>query len=284
MAKTWKEILSDKANFADDVQVTINGEAVTIGQLRAHDAAHGGETATLLQARETEIASREARTAAAQQKLADIMEAVAKSTGMTFDQIVSGDTAAAQAAAAKFRAAAGAAGITATPSGEIDWATDPIYKPINDRYAPLVQAADGLQKAMRAGATVMQNDRARMAWLEFKLDNPEAAKKLKYDDAVKLAVDKGYLDEVGFPNVRKALEDLAAPGMSAARDEENKKKWTEEGAAAERARMFGAASKPGGMGTAGVEFEPTPANGKVPTIAEALNKAMTDPAVMGMVN
>src|ERR1700749_2142500 len=110
----WNKLLSDKATYPDDLTVEINGEKVTIGALREHNASTQGETATALQARETAIAERETKTARAAERLANIVEGVAKTTGLTFDQIISGDTAAAQAAAAAVRDQAGREGIRTT--------------------------------------------------------------------------------------------------------------------------------------------------------------------------
>lgn len=282
----WKKLLSDKATYPDDLTVEINGEKVTIGALRTHNAASQGETANALQARETAIAERETKTSRAAERLATIVETIATTTGLTFDQIIAGDTAAAKAAADKVREQAGREGIRTT-DGAIDWTKDPIYAPVDARFKPMEAGFNNMQAALRAGLGVVQNDRTELAYLRFRVENPELAKGLKYEDAVKLAVDKNYKDDVGFPDVRKALGELAAPKEL----EANKTKWESDaekrGYDKARAEMMGGVGQPAGQGAAGMEFVPTPDKpaGKVSSIADQLTKALNDPDILrsGMV-
>jgi hypothetical protein len=278
----WAKLFADKATYPDDLKFNLNGTEVSLGDLRAHNTKTQGDTATALQARETAIAQREEKTTRATERLANIMENVAKTTGLSFDQILAGDTAAAQAAATRIREQAGREGIHANEGGELDWTKDPIYAPVDARFKPVELAMQQTQAALRAGLGVVQNDRTELAYLRFKVDNPDLAKGLKYEDAVKLAVDKGYKDEVGFPNVSQALNELAAPGISKTEKEAEYKRGIDEGRAAARAEMMGNTGLPAGSGAAGMEFVPTPdaKPGKVSSIADQLNKAMADPEMM----
>lgn len=278
----WAKLLADTATYPDSLEFTINGQSVKLGDLRAHNTKTQGDTAAKLQQRESELATRESRTVAAQERLANIIEQVAKSTGLTFEQIVQGDTAAAQAAAARIRQQAGAEGI-ANVDGKIDWTKDPIYAPINERLSPIETTQGQLQQALRAGMTVIQADRAELAWLRFQVNNPELAKKLKYDDAVKKAVDAGYKDQWGFPDVSKAITELSQPHITDADKLNEYERGKREGAEAARKELMGGLPQPGGGGAAGFEFESAPdpnAGKKVVSIAEKLAQAMNDPDIL----
>ena len=282
MALDWKKLFSDKATYPDTTIIKIGDQDVTIGDLRQHNEASNGETLKTLTDRDTELKTREEKTARAQQRLADIMEAVAKTTGLSFDQIIAGDSAAAVRAAAAIREQAAREGIHKTGAGEVEWESDPIYAPVDKRLKPIEATQSQIQGALRAGLTVMQNDRTRLDWIQFRLDHPDLAKGLKYEDAVKLAVDKGYKDDVGFPDVGKALTEMAAPGVSKSERDAEYKRGREEGAAEARRELMGSTGLPAGGGTAGMELLPAPDKnaGKVASIAEQLNKAMTDPDIL----
>lgn len=282
MAIDWKKLFGDTASYPDDVKITIAGEEVTLKDLRAHNTATHGETLKTLTEREAKLNERETRTTAATQRLADIVETVSKTTGMTFEQIIAGDTAAAQAAAAAVRDRANKEGIRATGDGKIDWDTDPIYSPVQARLKPIEANQVGLTNAFKAGIKALQDDRSELAWLRFKVDNPDLAKKLKYEDAVKLAVDSNYKDEYGFPDIRKALSDLSGPVVQGDATAAAKAEGEKAGYERARAELAGSVGMPAGGGTAGLEFQPSPAAnaGKVTSIAEALNKAIQDPDIL----
>jgi len=274
----WKTILSDRNTYGDDVQITINGQAVTLGALRQHNEATKGETMATLTQRQSELDARDAQVRNAQTKLAEIVEGVSRATGLTLEQMLAGETPAAAAAAGAVRREAAGAGVGVGADGQIDWNTDPIYSPVQRRLAPIEGTINQQTQALRAGLRAMQEDRAVTRFLLWKQEHPEA--KVKLEDAVKLAVDKNYKDEFGFPNVQMALDEIAQPSIAADREKKIREEAMAEGEAKARAEMMGGVTQPAGAGTAGMEFEPASANGKVPTIAEQLSKAFNDPAML----
>lgn len=280
----WKKVLSDKTTYPDNLELTLNGEQVTVGSLREHNIATQGETATALQQREAVLTTRERTQEEATTRLANIVERISQSTGLSFNELIAGDSAAAVAAAARIKAEADRAGITATGDGKIDWKTDPIYSPVDARLSPIEAGIQSLTAAVKASLQVYGNDRPRIAYNQIRLDNPDATKGIKFDDAVKHAVEKGYKDEVGFTDVVRAMQDLMQPGLTKNREEELVKTAEEKGYAKARAEMLGGAGQPAGGGAAGLEFVAAPdkPSGRPASIADQLSKALSDPDILRM--
>lgn len=281
MAINWKELLTDAAKYPDTLVLKVNGEDVTLKDLRDYDKQTNGEAAQRLAA----IEQREGNTNRAADRLVGIIENVARITGFKPEEIISGDPAALQAQMA-VRMAARKEGITVNAAGEIDWAKDPIYAPVDARFKPLEANVNGAVQALKASVGVYGNDRPRYDWLEFKLDNPELAKNLKYADVVAHAVKQGYKDEIGFVDIKRALTDMTQPALAEKAKTAEFERGKREGEAAARAAMMGATGQPGAGGVAGIEFQTNPdggagaSGGRVKSIAETLQAAMNDPDIM----
>lgn len=277
----WAEILADPAKFPDDANININGTAVTLGTIRQQNAESQGRLQQQLQQRETELTQRQTQLDNGVNKLATIVTNISTKTGLSVDQIVSGEI------PDNLRATAvRAAGETIDPGTGKPVREDPLYAPIFKEFEPLIRDMGLAKTGLAAVLTQYKEDRPRLEWLDFTVNEKPADAKLnlKYEDAVQQAVQKGYTDKVGFPDVRRvARESLGTVQAESAKTAEYERglKAGREQAQKDQLAQLGR----GSTGIAGAEFSSKPAapegkQGQVVKITEQLNKAFSDPTIL----
>lgn len=275
MARKIKDLLANKAEFPDDMRVTIAGEEISFGELRRQDAESQGEISRSLQTRATELDQKEALQARAVTTLATVLENVSRTTGLSYDQLVSG-----QVPENLRETVAATVANTRTTSG-VALKDDPLYKPVFDYLAPMQEDLGNVKKAVGTAIGAYVNDRARLTYLEMK-DSGELPEgfKMPYKEALQLAVNKGYKDDIGAPDVARAMREAAGPVSTKAAEDARYNAGIEEGrkqAAMDSLQRLGAPQS----GSGGIHFEPA-ADGKTQktaSIADKLNEAFSDPTI-----
>lgn len=278
----WTKILGDKAAYPDDVKFTINGQEVTLGAIRTQNAQSQGELERKLTERQTKQDQRERAQQSATDNLARIVENVQKATGLSVEQIVQGQI------PANMRTAVQQATLATTTAGGTALKDDPLYAPIVAELEPIRGDIASTRNALGQALGVYKNDRARLDFMEWhQFDKPTGADvKITFDEAVTAAVTKGYKNTEGWPDVKRAMNDLAQPVVAQRHDEDLKTRYIEEGRRLAQAEMAARQGQPTfGMGemtppqTASVDFsgKPGPAGSQVKTIAAQLNEAFNDP-------
>jgi hypothetical protein len=109
--------------------------------------------------------------------------------------------------------------------------------------------------------------------------------KMSFTDALQLAVNKGYRDDAGTPDVARAMRESSAPMGAKAIEEQRYQDGISEGRRQAQLDQLAQLGQPQpGVGGIQADVQPPSAGGKaekVPTIAEQLNKAFADPAIAG---
>jgi hypothetical protein len=276
----WAKILGDKTAYPDDVKFTINGVEVTLGAIRTQNAQSQGELERRLTTRQSELDTRNTNLDTATANLARIVENVQAATGLSVDQIVRGDI------PENMRTRVATATRETRTEGGHALKDDPLYAPIFAELAPMRDDIVGTRRALGQALGVYSNDRARldyMEWHQFK--KPKGADvNVTLADALQTAVSKGYKNQEGWPDVPRALDELAGPVVAQKSQEEIRQQGIEEGrrlAAAENAARQGQPTWGGEPITpvAGVDMsgKPDSTNNHPKSIADQLTAAFQDP-------
>jgi hypothetical protein len=282
----WAKILSDKGAYPDDVKFTINGVEVTLGAIRTQNAQSQGELERRLTTRQTELDTRGTNLDTATANLARIVENVQKATGLTVDQIVQG-----QIPEHMRQTVALATRETRTEAGHA-LKDDPLYAPIIAELDPIRRDLQGTRHALGQALGVYSNDRARldyMEWHQFK--KPKGADvNVSLDQALQTAVSKGYKNQEGWPDVTRALDELAGPVVAQKSQEEVRQQGIEEGRRLAQAEMAARQGQPtwGGepitsVASVDMSGKPDPTHNHPKSIADQLNTAFADPKMFSQV-
>jgi hypothetical protein len=282
----WAKILSDKAAYPDDLKFAINGQEVTLGAIRTQNAASQGEIERKLTERETQLNTRATNMDAATGNLAKIVENVQRVTGLGVEDIIAG-----RIQEHLRETVASATRETRTASG-VALKDDPLYAPIIAELEPMRNDLRQTRQGLGQALTVYQNDRARLDHLEWHtFKKPKNADvNITLDQALQTAVSKGYKNREGWPDVTRALDELAGPVVAQKSQEEVRQAGIEEGRRLAQAEMASRQGEPTwGNGAplptaAGVDFsgKPDPTNNHPKTIAQQLDAAFNDPKMTQM--
>lgn len=282
----WAKILGDRAAYPDDVKFTINGQEVTLGAIRTQDAASHGEIERRLTARQAQLDQVGRNQEQATENLARIVENVQRATGLSVDQIVSGQI------PENLRSTVATATRETRTAGGQALKDDPLYAPILAELEPIQRDLQITRNALGQSLGVYQNDRARLDYMEWHtFKKPKGADvNVSLDQALQHAASKGYKNREGWADVPRALDELAAPAAAKVTEEQLKTQYIEEGRRQVQAEMAARQGQPtwGGEPTpttpAGVDFSGTPdkSNNHPKSIAEQLNAAFNDPKMTQM--
>lgn len=278
----WKAVIADKAKYPDTAEFELMGEKLTFGELRRQNAASQGEIETRLNARESELNRKQQMQEQAVTTLANVLDHVSKVTGLTYDQLVKGEI------PANLReTVTRAAGETRTPAG-VPLREDPLYKPLFDEaIAPMSKDVDLLKRTLGTAISAYGNDHTRLAFLDYMMSGDKPADfKPKFEDALQLAVNKGYKEEgTGFPDVTRALREMAGPIQAKAEKTSEYERGLAEGRKQAERDSLALLTQPS-PGTGGISFESKPdhqpgtqGGHKVQSIREKLNEAFNDPEI-----
>lgn len=274
----WTQILGDRNKYPDDAKLTINGTEVTLGQIRTQNAQQGGEIERRLTQRQAELDQTARQQQQATDNLASIVDNVQRVTGLSVEDIIAGRIP--QHLAGRAVAAAGA-----TPNAQgVPLSEDPLYKPVFDHFAPLTADVSNVKQVLGVALNTYKNDRARLDYMEYmQFKRPNEDFKVPFEEAVNLAVTKGYKNAEGWPDVTRAMDDLAAPVRAKVVEGDVRKQAFEEGrraALAEQASSFGQPTL--GGSAAGMDFSSSPDNKgeRTKTIREQLDAAFKDPSIL----
>lgn len=277
----WAQILANKAQYPDDLKFTINGQEVSLGVIRTQNDQSQGEIERRLTTRQQELESVSRQQAAATDNLARIVDNVQRVTGLSVEDIVAGRI------PENLRQTVQQTTLATQTAAGVPLAEDPLYAPIVRELQPIRRDIDLVRNGLGQALNTYREDRARLDYMDWRMSH-----KLPDDfnvtskQAVELAVQKGYRNEVGWPDVNRALDELAAPVHAKLNEEQLAQKYRAEGrqqALAEQAANMGQPTLGGGMTTAagGVDFSGAPDKGeRVSSIREQLNKAFQDPAML----
>jgi hypothetical protein len=278
VAVEWKAVIDDKAKYPDDATFTLAGENITFAELRRQNTASRGELEQTLTTRSQELDMREATQRRAVDTLARVLENVSARTGLSYDQLVKGEIPANMRSTVQTLTRE-----TKTDAG-VALRDDPLYKPLFESVlAPMQNDMNLVKTGLGQAIGAYKNDHTLLTWLNFVMtgDKPEGFN-AKYEDALQVAVNKGYKDELGFPDVARAAKDLASPIAAKVDTAKTRKEGFDEGYKAARSEFAGQLGQPQ-PGTGGISFEPTPAASggvkKVQTIREKLGEALADPTI-----
>lgn len=286
----WAKILGDRAAFPDDVKFTLNGQEVTLGAIRTENDASQGALQQQLTVRQQQLDQREQLQNQATENLARIIENVERQTGLTAQQIISGQI------PEHLRASVQQATLNTKTAGGTRLADDPLYAPIVAELVPMRSRIEQTANALGTALGVYKNDRARLDWTEWNVfEKPQGADlKITFDQVVNHAVNRGYNGQDGWPDIKRAANELAAPTVQQAQQAKSKDEWIAEGRRLERADQASRQGQPNFGGgdmlstAASVEFTTKPdaktGTSRTKTIAEQLNQAFDDPKMFAAVN
>jgi hypothetical protein len=283
----WAKILGDRATYPDDVKFTINGVEVNLGTIRTQNAASQGDLERKLNERQTQLEGVARNQEQATENLALIVENVQRATGLSVDQIVSGQI------PENLRSTVATATRETRTAGGQALKDDPLYAPILAELEPLQRDLHLTRNALGQSLGVYQNDRARLDYMEWHtFKKPRGAEvNVSLDQALQHAAAKGYKNREGWADVPRALDELAAPAAAKVTEEQLKTQYIEEGrrqAAAEFAARQGQPTwggEPTPSTPAGVDFSGAPdkSNNHPKSIAEQLDNAFKDPKMFSLV-
>ena len=154
------------------------------------------------------------------------------------------------------------------------------------KRTPLLGGLEELLKGDGIGGLIdsigaYKNDHTLISWLNFQLsgEKPEGFN-AKYEDVLQLAVNKGYKDDIGFPDVARAARELAGPITAKADTTKIKQEGFDAGYKKAQAEFAASLGQPQ-AGAGGISFEAAPEKGARPqTIREKLDAAMQDPSIL----
>jgi hypothetical protein len=277
----WKDILSDRAKYPDDVKINLNGVEVTLGAIRTQNADSQGEIERRLTTRQQELENVSRQQSAATDNLARIVDNVQRVTGLSVEDIVAGRI------PENLRSTVQQATLRTETAAGVPLSEDPLYAPIVRELAPMRSDIGLVKNGLGQALNTYREDRARLDYLDYRMSHklPDDFK-VTSKEAVDLAVQKGYRNELGWPDVTRAMDELAAPIHAKETETVLAQKYREEGRAQARAELAASMGQPtlgGGMttSTGGVDFSGAPDKGeRVSSIKEQLNKAFNDPAML----
>lgn len=186
-----KQVLNDSKTFADGIEIVINNEKVTLGDLR-----------NFSNSRQQEISE---KLTAADKRLNDVGELAAAAAGLK-------EKYEAQIAEAERNGGRG----KGTPTDD-EFESDPFWAPVRKKYSAadetlkkLNDTVTNLGKAAERMATIWAQDRWKAQYERF---SPRLAKSTKHKDMTfervrDYAGSNKLLDEFGFPSVEKAILEL----------------------------------------------------------------------------
>lgn len=262
--KTWKDILADQA-VPDDFAVSVNGETMTIGDMRAYDRESKGALSAQLTARETEMAQREKIVNDASIGISTILERVGQATGLSPDELISGKTPTKKEVA------------KAAELDENDPLVGTLVKEIKAVRAELA-ATNGRYEDLRKNAlgpmlNTYLGDFYDLQWERLSGQIPEGAT-LTREQALEHANKSGYKDSKGRLDLGKAIKDLT---YDARIKVEAKKLATEERKKMENEFAMRSVQRPSQLGQR-VKPDKSVLNekGQVKSFDEVLNDAVND--------
>lgn len=279
---TIKEILANKAAYPDDTKLTIAGVEVTFGELRKQNDESQGELAQQLATRQADIERRHRETENATTNLANIVAAVSERTGLSVEQIVSGQI------PPNLRETVATVAQGTTLTSGLALKDDPLYKPLIDQYLqPAMNDIGTLKHVMATSINAYKNDRARLGYLEFVTGEKPDGFKATYQEVLTSAVQKGYKDDVGFPDTLRAARELAQPIIEKKNSTKTFDDGVKEGERRAREQQLSQLNaQPGAAGSvAGISFSAVPDNktGKAEPVKDfrsQLNAAFQDAEIM----
>lgn len=262
----WKQLLADKS-IANDVQITIGTQNFTVGELRAAEVESEGALSTKLQERETHLNEQQRLQENAVNNFAKILETVSQKTGLGIDQLISNDL-------------SNARPVTAQPAPDNDFWNKDEYKPIKAKLDPMEQQLNRLTKTLSDVLKVYMNDHAEQEFSRYQMPElPTGSAPITLEKALGFAMQNKYVDGVGRPNVRKALDEMTQPFRQKKSEEQIRTEAFEEGKKAAQMAQFAEPSN----GAGGIQFDSSPAKGNskdIPSIKDVLDKAWQDQSII----
>ena len=224
---TLKEILADTENYGDDEEVTIKGVKVKVGDMRAFTASQNEAAAAALEERRTALQNYEN------------------------DLVQKADALAAHIA--EIQAARGAEkGSGDLVQDLINRLRGPEKKTMMDLdgdefFGPVVKTIRGFESAKEELSKQIKqynDEAARIArWaVEREIDRdfqslPDRPKELTKKQLVDHAVKRRYIDELGYPDLRRAYDDVQAPVVAKKTREQMREEVRKEVRAEEAAKQ-----------------------------------------------
>lgn len=264
MAKKWKDILADQA-VPDDFAVSVNGETMTIGDMRAYDRETRGALSAQLTKREEEMATREKMVNDASIGMASMIERIGQATGLTPDELLAGKAPTRKEVA---------------KAAELD-ENDPLVgalvkelKAVRTELAATNGRYEDLKKnALGPMLNTYLGDYYDLQWERLSGQIPEGAT-LTREQAIEHANKSGYKDQKGRLDLGKAIKDLT---YDARVKIEAKKLATEERKKMENEFAMRSAPRPSQLGQ---KVKPDKsvlnAKGQVKSFDEVLTDAVND--------
>ena len=229
---TLKEVLADKANFADNVVIEVGGVKTTLGELRAVDAAK----VAAISAKEQQIADQQAKL---ERSLAELT-AAQTSVAQTFAEVQRQREELAKAA----QGGNGSGNSQPDPFAalEKDSVLGPAFSHIKQQntqlLAKLAEEAknrEQLQQGLNKMVEVYLSDRLTETYRATVPADKQGQGELKLENLIRLAKEKGYNTPGGYVDIARAYSDLTANDTLAAKvkaaEEAGYKKALEEAAA-----------------------------------------------------
>jgi hypothetical protein len=193
---TLADALKDRKSFPDTQEVVIGDMKITLGELRQLQESTGQDVAKQLEAERQRLADQQAEVAKAQNEVVELWTKL-------------------QATAGKQPAA---------PSTSADWTKDPFFAPIAEHLDKNVMAKVNelasnyaqVQKALALGVKYITDTFSEMRYQSLPED---FRKEISYEQAVKQAADKKFLDSGGVPDIRKVYSEWQTPRERKATEE-----------------------------------------------------------------
>jgi hypothetical protein len=249
---SWKEVLTDKSKFADDLKLNVNGLEVSLGELRQMNKDSEGALAR-------KMAEAELREKAAASKEMEAADFYAK----LLDQQTKATT----------------TGVRDADGKDYNYDADPVLSPLNKRIA---QIQEKIEKEYATKFQTLEQSlniaTARYLQDSWKRDFEAISDRgdLDLKTTLEHAMKNKLVDEFGVPNVRKAADDL----LASKREEAKIAKIREE--ERERARheaLAGTLGRPSAGGTVNLGKSATANGGDAPkpsSLEQALEVAMAN--------
>jgi hypothetical protein len=252
---TLAEALKDRKNYSDDTKFTSqNGFETTLGELRAFQDATGQDVAKAIEVERTKLAEEQKKLVQAQEEVVNLWT--------------------------KMQAAQNSV-VQPTTTTATDWTKDPFFAPVAEylkanvesQIAKQQEQITQFQKALGLGVKYITDTFSEMRYgslpEEFRKENP-------YEQAIKLAAEKRYLDSGGVPDVRKVYDEWQSPRQKKAEIEKVQKE------AYDKARadlMSSQLSRPSGMPVSAPPNDPNaPKN-----IRESFQRLKEDPEFLNQI-